>query len=441
MKKAVIAVGLLVALVVLVYGAVIAMAGSGRDAIAARWRTLESDEAFAKKFPPVREKNDVAVRLEVAAIPLGIGLMPMPEMSLLDPGTIDSKRFGGFRTAADSWLRAVVESPRDAIPAPPEAVTRYLADHREAIDEVLAILDEGRAPVWPLLNEGEASLRPIPNLMGQMNLSRVLAADSLEAARSGDRDRAWRCQRAVWTMAKGTLSRPEMISQLIGVATARSVAGVARKLDGPVPTWLNELEVFDFQRAMLDSCRAEWSASEEAVFGDQFIEEMRAAGRSENANIGEIVRDVAMRPFIRWGVTEMERATVGELVKLEKAEPCDIDGKAIAASIESNVPSIARRLGGDFLPSTHTAFSRVANARIAIEGTAKIVALKERRSYSAEHSWPAGAADLTSSQCSGARWRYERSEDGSIRFAFDGKINLPAGFRGYKIPNEYVGVP
>jgi hypothetical protein len=230
-----------------------------------------------------------------------------------------------------------------------------------------------------------------------------------------------------------------MISQLIGVALARGVAGVSRKLDGRVPTWFHELEVFDFQRAMLDSCRAEWSASEEAIFGDEFVEEMRAYARSENANIGELVRDVAMRPFIRWGATEMERVTVEELLKLEKAEPCDIDSKAISASIESKVSPLARRIAGDFLPSTPTAFSRVANARIAIEGTAKVVALKERRSASPEHSWPVGAAGLTSSHCSGARWRYERYEDGSVRLSFDGKVDLPPGFRGYRIPNEYVG--
>jgi hypothetical protein len=439
MKKAAIAVGMLLVLVVLTYFVAIAMASSGRDTIAAEWRTLESDEAFAAKFPPVREKNDVAARLEAAAIPLGIGLMAKPEMDRLEPGTIDSKPFGEFRSAADVWLKGVIESPEDAIAAPPEAVTRYLAGHSATIDEVLAILDAGGAPLWPVVNEGAASLRPLPNLLGQMNLSRILSAASLEAERSGDRERAWRCQRATWTVAKGTLSRPEMISQLVGVAMSRSVAGVSRKLDGPAPAWFRELEMFDFQRAMLDSCRAEWLASEQAMSGDQFIEDLRASARSENGSLGEVARDVAMRPFILWGTTEMERVTVEELLKIEQAEPCDIDSKAISAAIESKVSPVAKRLAGDFLPSTHTAFARVANARIAIEGTAKIVALKGRRSETPEHSWPVGAADLTPSHCSGARWRYERSEDGSIRFAFDGKVDVPPGFRGYRIPNEFVG--
>lgn len=441
MKKAAIAVGMLLVLVVLTYCVAIAMAASGRDTIAAKWRTLESDEAFAAKFPPVREKNDVAARLEPAAIPLGIGLMPKSESDSLEPGATDTKRFGEFKSAADGWLKGVIESPQDAITAPPEPVARYLADHRSAIDAVLVILDEGKAPLWPVANEGAPMLRPIPNLLGQMNLARILSAASLEAELSGDRERAWRCQRATWTVAKGTLSRPEMISQLIGVAMSRSVAGVSRKLDGPAPAWFRELEMFDFQHAMLDSCRAEWLASEQAMSGDQFVEELRAAARSENANLGELARDVAMRPFVRWGTAQMERVTVDELLKIEQAEPCDIDSKAISAAIESKISPVAKRLAGDFLPSTHTAFSRVANARIAIEGTAKIVALKGRRSETPEHSWPVGAADLTPSHCSGARWRYERSEDGSIRFAFDGRVDVPPGFRGYRIPNEFVGRP
>lgn len=441
MKKAAIAVGLFVVLVVLTYCGVIAIAERGRETIAARWRTLEPDETFAAKFPPVAEKNDVAERLEAAAIPLGIGLMPKLEMDRLGQDAIDAKPFVEVRTAANSWVKKEVESIGDSIGAPPDKVTRYLSERRKGIDDVLAILDEGKAPLWPVVKEGPPALRPIPNYSAQMHLSRILSAAALDAQRNGDGARAWRCERALWTLAKGALSRPELISQLIGVAIVRGVAGVSRKLDGPLPSWFDELQEFDFHRSMLDSCRAEWNASEETIFDDEFIEQLRTDAKSEHADLGHIVRDLAMRPLIRWGTMEMERATVDELLKIAKAEPCDIDSRAISTAIESNASSIARGIAGGYLPSTHTVFSRVANAQIAIEGTAKIVALKERRSSSRDHSWPVGAADLTSSQCSGARWRYTRSEDGSIRFAFDGRVDVPPGFRGYAIPTEYIGAP
>jgi len=47
------------------------------------------------------------------------------------------------------------------------------------------------------------------------------------------------------------------------------------------------------------------------------------------------------------------------------------------------------------------------------------------------------ADDLTASRCSDARWRYERTEDGSIRFAFDGKVDRPAAYQGHWVPLEY----
>lgn len=437
MKKVALALAFAIALVALTYGVAGLLASNGRGAIAESWRTLESDEAFAAKFPAVAAKNDVAARLEAAAVPLGIGMMPRQEMDQLEEGTIDFARFAAFKQGVDAWITATVESPDDTIAAPPEEVSRYLAEHRAAIDAVLEILDHGEPPLWPVSRDGQPALRPIPNLMGQMQLSRILGAASLEATRTGDDARAWRCQQAAWTVAKGTLSRPEMISQLIGVAIARGVAGVSRKLDGPAPAWFHELGNFDFHRSMLDSCRSESNASSEAASADVFIEEMRAAARSENAHVGEILREAAMRPFVRWGITEMERVTVEELLRIEKADPCDIDSRAISAAIESRVPRLARALGGDFLPSTHAAFARVASVKIAIEGTTKVVELKARRAASPDGAWPVSADDLATSSCSRARWRYERHDDGSVRLVFDGKVDVPAGAKGYRIPLEY----
>jgi hypothetical protein len=47
------------------------------------------------------------------------------------------------------------------------------------------------------------------------------------------------------------------------------------------------------------------------------------------------------------------------------------------------------------------------------------------------------ADDLATSCCSGARWRYERHDDGSIRLVFDGRVDVPPGYKGYSIPTEY----
>ncbi|MBI2214865.1 MAG: hypothetical protein HYU52_14555 [Acidobacteria bacterium] len=438
MKKVATVVGFVVVLVALVYGIVGMLASNASSAIAKKWRTIESDEAFAAKFPPVKAKNDVATALEGAAMTLGIGMMPKPELDALAEGSIDKAQFVRFKQAADGWIQASVEAPDDSITAPPEEVSRYLEENRAPIDMLLATLERGDAPRWPVSFEGNSQSRPLPNLLGQMQLSRLLSAVSLSAKRAGDDARAWRAQGAAWTLAKGMLSRPEMISQLIGVALVRGIAGVSRKLEGPTPAWFGEVERFDFHRSMLDSCRAEWNASSEAVFGAGFVEQMRDAARAESPHVGRIVREVATRPFVQWGLTEMENVTVDELLKLQRAEPCDIDSRAIAASIESRVPRIARVIAGDFLPSTHLAFSRVAMAKIAIEGTSKIVELKARRTATADRAWPDQADDLATSSCSRTRWRYERNGDGSIRLVFEGKVDVPRGTQGYSIPTEYL---
>lgn len=437
MRKVVLALSVLVAFVVLVYGVVILLAGKGREEIAERWRTLGSDEQHAAKFPEVREKNEAAAKLEAAAIPLDIGMMPRTEMDEVEGGALDQRRIADFKKASDDWVKAAIESGDDTIPPPPPVVASYLGENRVAIDGVVDLLSNGEPPLWTMRTEGPAMTRPIPNLLGQMQLAAVLGAAGFEAELAGDHVRAWRTQHALWTLAKGTLSRPEMICQLIGVALTRRVAGVTRKLEGPAPAWFAELEGFDFHRAMIDSSRSEWTASSEALNEDNFLEELRASARPENAHLFGVVRDVAIRPFIRWGITEMERATVEELVRLEKVEPCGIDSAAISAAIGDRLPTLARKFGGDFLPSTHTALSRAASLEIAIEGSSKILALKSRRDAAPDRAWPDTAADLAASRCSDARWNYARAADGSMRFAFDGKVDRPAAYQGHWVPLEY----
>ena len=300
MKKVMLAVVLVVAVVVLLYGVVLVLTESKRETIAERWRTLESDEALAAKFPEIREANDVATKLETAAIPLGIVLTPMTGVEQPGEVIINTKAFEAFKKASGDWEAAIIESVDDGIaPIPPE-VAGYLGDHRAEIDAISSVLTADGPPRWPMLVDGPAALRPIPNLLGQMNLGRALAAASFEAQLAGDRDRAWRYEQAQWTVAKGLLARPEMISQLIGIALSRRVAGVARKLDGPAPPWFEEMERFDFHRAMLDACRGESSAFSEALSGDAFLEGLRASAQSGNAEQLGVIRDLATRSFIAW---------------------------------------------------------------------------------------------------------------------------------------------
>jgi hypothetical protein len=132
---------------------------------------------------------------------------------------------------------------------------------------------------------------------------------------------------------------------------------------------------------------------------------------------------------------------VDEIVQLADADPCSIDSSAIGARLEARIPPLSRKLAGDFLPSTHNAFSRAASTEVAIEGTAKVATLKARREASASGSWPAGADDLRGSRCRNSQWSYERAADGSVRLSFDGKVDRPAGFHGLWVPLEYRAGP
>ena len=63
-------------------------------------------------------------------------------------------------------------------------------------------------------------------------------------------------------MAKPLQSRPETVTQMIGLATVRMINAAAWKLSAPAPAWLAEMHSLDHVRQLARSMQADsWTVS------------------------------------------------------------------------------------------------------------------------------------------------------------------------------------
>ena len=186
-------------------------------------RGLGSVESVSARYPE-REPNAAARRLAELALPLGIDFTPKAVQTLPQRE----------RQSAHDWLKRGHESASMAVGPLPEDVARYLELHGAQLDAVRDHLLAGGPLAWAMGRRDDA----IPNLQAHMQLARLLV---VRGAATG----SWPDLEAAWRLSRALQARPELISQLIALAIARSVNAAAWKMPLPAAAWLPELRQVD----------------------------------------------------------------------------------------------------------------------------------------------------------------------------------------------------
>lgn len=423
-----------VLMLVLSFGLVSWLGSSAEGKAAESFASMAPDEELAVRYPLISAKNDVAETLEQSVAPLAISVRPRNE------GAGGVELDATIRTQLTDWLKAQHERPDDVItPLPPE-LGAWLRAHSGGIDSVAELLASGTPPRWVQADGPaiERLTRPLPNLIGHMQLFRVFSVAALDRKSKGDNDGAWVLLHAADTLSRGLLERREMISQLIAVAGVRMTAATARKLDPPMPAWFAELSKRSHYRAMFGAIRFETAMFSEAVKDPGWVEHVREEA-GEGAGFVSIAGTMASRPLLRWAAAENVRAVGAGLSTMDKADPCSIDSEKIDAQVASAVPEFFRGVGAGLPSALARSLSRAANADVTIEGTTKILALKAARNGSPAKAWPAAFTAEQSALCSGARWKYSLTPEGQPSLRFTGRVDFPRDFQGAKIPLEWRG--
>jgi len=365
------------------------------------------DRVIARN-PPVTV-NDEARRLERLAAQIGIDLAPplpdRPHPLLGERDLVEGLHFGAY-------LSDEVEAPDDRLAPPSAAITSFLAERAEPIDEIRAVLLSERAPRWAMdLAKGKSG-EPDPNSSGPLVLQRILLTKALVEARAGRASEADLWLRASWRLNESTAARPTMVWQLIAIAVSRWEAGVLRKVPSADSAWIERMQ-FASQRQ-----RAFAAMSDDFVIG--FID------------------PPAPEEFDKWSPGELLAGISKSVESLQRQDPCAFPRAEADRYWKSFFPGpIEKTLAGIAMPSLGDAAHRLY--RLQIEGELTDRVLQARQAAGgAEPPQPGTSSDVDSSVCPGARWSSLVLPGGGTHVTFAGRFADWPNESGIRPPLEYT---
>jgi len=254
-------------------GAAVVWLGAGSIRAASRVRAVEA--AWAESFGPLGEMtakfpahptNAPARELEESARSLGIELRPRSELPAEDePGRPAKTAVDEVRAQLEKWVDHEAAKAEGLPDAPPAAVGAYLGSHAAALDAIEKTLLAGPAPDWAL-DLARLRAAPLPNVLGHMQLVRVLVgrAEERAAAKAGNADESLR---SAFALTGALLGRPEIASQGVSMAETRLELGAVRRIPVDPAAWRERLKTLDPRGGVLMALRHEAWVEYEAAQG------------------------------------------------------------------------------------------------------------------------------------------------------------------------------
>jgi hypothetical protein len=308
---------------------------------------------------PLQKTNDAARRLVALAKPLGI---PFDSTGSSPDAT---------RKAIGEYVKAEHGRAESTISEPPPEVLAYFTAHTAEVDALRDHLLHGGAIVWERdLSKGfDAS---VPNLLGHMQVMRLLTARALVRARENDVG-AWDDLHAAFRIAQILEPRPELISQLIALAIARSVNAAAWKLPQTADAaWFQEVQAIDHRRLLAGAYQYEmwmmWQKGESTMNG---------------------VPGVIGRPYLRWSIVDMAERQRAAMEKLAAVTTCGNGGES----------------SDDFIPRWNVIAAIAMPGQGAWQRASRSVA--EREATMNAMRIAQGQPIVAQSACSDGAWRFE----------------------------------
>jgi hypothetical protein len=377
--------------------------------------------AFEAQFPK-SDANGTALELEGLSAGIGIDLAPRAPV---DPNKPDEPapppKDGRARPEPGTenrlplieFLQRELSVTNEKIGKASPVVEKFFEEREAEISEIESYLLSHEEPRWEVDVQARMDA-PIPNLLGNIRLQRVLLTRALLLARGGNPNGAIETMEASWRLQSALLVRPDLISHLIAIAVARFQAGVLRKIDSPALGWSERLRspsagVAGYEAALQNQI---WFHSREAEADPDFQTYRHAWER-----------------FI-------------ELV--ERRSPCSWSEAVFGDAWEEATPDADedhRIIFGIATPNLNNGLLRARLLAVDAELTALILDARGERAALRHPRWPAKLLTLGSGVCPEAKWSYRALPDGTARFRFESRLEGNEGIP-YRLPLEFIaGTP
>jgi hypothetical protein len=375
------------------------------------WRApvpVASLKAFESAFPKAPASR-AALELETLTARLGIDLAPR-DVRRDHPEAEDAQAYQAVAPAIRQYVDRQLQDAGDRVDPPNDSVTKYLSEHHATLDAIVAVAVSRRPISWDL-DVAAGLYAPTPNVLGQVRLQLVLAAQALDQARRADFEAALRTAEAMWILVRSLASRPEMVSQILVQNAARMIVGLIRKVDSPASVWIARFRGRGFFESFLV-----------ALQNDAW----HLAGDPETLEAVE-------------GMTRVNRRFVESL---EARDPCGWTREELGQSWKAAVSGEADEIGSMATMGSENSvdgLNRWHRYLLDAELTALILEARGEKGASRDGAWPGSLANLESSACPGSFWKYERRSSGEVTLAFEGRA--PAVDRGLILPLTFRSAP
>jgi len=378
-------------------------------------------DSFATDYAERDTSTPAAWQLEAVAGRIGVHVVPSKERELGEaPG---AEGWESAKTEISKWVADVRRGSDDMPEAPPEVVASFLERHAGDLDELESLLlSAGEIRFASKLDQGPES--PLPNLIGSLSLTRLLAARAMAAKVAGDEEAAWRSLEAAWRLERTLDDQPALITRLIAIAELKVIAAAARRLDPPAPAWLAELESTDVMAGLLEGIRGELYFQSTIM---RRVEEASLKDVERSDDIDSLPPSIS-KPLFQWDAAFAIRKTAVLADRARETDPCVYDPAAAEAE---TVPRPWWAKGFDVMtPQIASTYTRANQTALAIEGTRAVLDLKAN---------PDAFTRRPSSVCEGESWITSRQGDGSTLVRFTGTI-IPGTNQPEQslVPTEHV---
>ena len=257
-------------------------------------RLLGSNDEILQRYPST-EANASALELERLSARLGLSTATRGYADRTQPTRESAAEFRRVKMQLSGYLKRLVEQPNRYLDPPPDAVASYLAAHRNDLDAVHRHLIDAELPHWERQIEKFAAA-PIPNLLGHIDLQKILLADALANAARDDRERALAGFEASWRLNQTIRDEPVLIIQLISVNGAHLLISALRQVENVPFEWRERLLAHDFRESLFTALQYE---------GRMWTELEGLLESTDLPSIGKNLLLSGTRPYLRYSLADM----------------------------------------------------------------------------------------------------------------------------------------
>ena len=215
---------------------------------------------------------------------------------------------------------------------------------------------------------------PIPNLIGHVDLNKLLLTDSLAALSIGDVERAEQALESAWELGELLAADPTLTTQMILLDMKRAQAAVVRQMPW-LDRWISRLNGAEVRESI------EWALAYEGWTWPQYD-----FSPSENSGVFSHIRHAISGPFMRLGTADASERWRRTMLKLQNFPSwCSPELDRLGVSFDIPLPwwnQMGRILAFDI----ERTVSRVARAQLQFELTRRVLEMAATREQTG--AWP-----------------------------------------------------